>query len=338
MRIADLDKHTRARLTLATTAIGVMILLGALLVAPAFSYVLMYTRTASGSAQPDHWDFSSFAVTYSINPSSNGEISGSQIPADVVNAAFSTWIGAPNTAVAASRGADSSLTKSGYDGVNLICFVCSGDFSQDASTLAVTITTVADAPGEDTKHGGTSKFAGQILDADILFNPTVQFSTGGASGQDLQTIATHEVGHFFGLDHSGVVRSIMFPFAPDLQTTLSYDDVAGMSSIYPKSTVDVPVGSISGRIMTAGGTPVFGAHVFAESTTTNVPFPETVRKSPIAALTGPDGTYTIGGVPVDSYTVTAEPLDDPMTNGDISGFASAFGKGAVQTNFNTRWH
>jgi hypothetical protein len=336
--MSNLDKHTRDRLALKAAAIGVMILLGALLVAPAFSYVRMYTRTASGSAQPDHWDFPSFAVTYSINPSTSSKISGSQNPADVVTAAFGTWMGAPNTAVSASRGPDSSLTKAGYDGVNLICFVCTGDFSQDASTLAVTITTVADAPGQDTKHGGTSKFAGQILDADILFNPSVQFSTGGAAGQDMQTIATHEIGHFFGLDHSGVVRSIMFPFAPDLQTTLSYDDVAGMSSLYPKPTLDVPVGSISGRIMTAGGTPVFGAHVFAESTTTSLPFSGAVRKSPIAAVTVPDGSYTIDGVPVDSYTVTAEPLDDPMTNGDISGFASAFGKGAVQTNFNTRWH
>ncbi len=332
-----LNRSTRIRLASSLVAIVLLTTVAFLLAKPAFSYLPLLTR-ANGTGNPDHWDFTAFPVTFSINPATNSNITGSLAAADVVNTSFGTWLTAPNTALSVTRGPDTSLSKAGFDGVNLVCFTCTGDFSQDANTLAVTMTTVADAQGQDTKHGGTSRFAGQILDADILFNPSVKFTTGGTAGQDIQTIATHEIGHFFGLDHSAIVRSIMFPFAPDLQTALSYDDVAGISSLYPKNPADVPTGTIAGTIRAAGGGPVFGAHVFADSTTGTLAFGSNIRKSPIGAMSGPDGTYSIQGVPIDSYTVTVEPLDDPVSNSDISGYASAFGKSSVQTNFNTRWH
>jgi hypothetical protein len=45
-------------------------------------------------------------------------------------------------------------------------------------------------------------------------------------------------------------------------------------------------------------------------------------------------------LPQDTYIVIAEPLDQPVTNSDISDFAPALkGTGAtVQTNFVTRVH
>ena len=166
-------------------------------------------------------------------------------------------------------------------------------------------------------------------------NPSTQFDTGGGTGQNLQTVATHEIGHFFGLDHSAVVRAVMFPFAPDILTTLSYDDVAGISSLYPQGTPDVATGSISGKVRLSGSS-VFGAHVFANSTTSALPFAN-VRKTPIGTLTLTDGSYTIRGVPPDSYLVVAEPLDLPVTDSDVS-WASEFNQAKVQTNFTTRWH
>ena len=61
-----------------------------------------------------------------------------------------------------------------------------------------------------------------------------------------------------------------------------------------------------------------------------------MRKSPIGALTKPDGSYTINGLPPDTYTVTAEPLDGPLTSSDIDGFPSAYGRGGVDTGFTTK--
>ena len=332
--------HSQVRRTplIALCAVGLCLAF----VIPAFSYLPMFTRTRTGAAEMDHWDLGAFPLTYSVNPSLGSNFTGSGDPIQIIEASFNTWTSAPNTALSISRGPDTSQ-QAAFDGINVVCFVCTdkSSFGGSTDTLAVTVTTTADAAGQTTKHGGVSTGPGQILDADIEFNPDVKWSTGSTisgSQQHLQTVATHEIGHFFGLDHSAVVRSVMFPFAPDVSTTLSYDDVAGISLLYPKSAPDVATGSISGTVNLQGGGAVFGAHVFADSTSSQLAFGSTVRKSPISTMSRPDGSYTIAGVPADSYTVTAEPLDDPVTDSDISGYASAFSKGAVQTNFGTHWH
>jgi hypothetical protein len=109
-----------------------------------------------------------------------------------------------------------------------------------------------------------------------------------------------------------------------------------ISQLYP-GAVTVPTTSISGTVRLSGS-PVFGAHVFAESQTNALSFPSKIRKTPISALTDQNGTYTIAGVPDDTYLVVAEPLDGPMSNSDIADYSKAFGKTAVETNFTTRWH
>jgi hypothetical protein len=302
-------------------------------VLPAFSFLPLLT-----SSKPDHWSLSAFSVQWNLNPSTKGaKVSGDRSVAKVMEASFDTWISAPNTDLSITRGPDSNANKesSAPSTMNLICFVCTDVSFGGAETLAITVTTTADAAGESDGHGGTAQFAGQIIRADIAFNPMVQFDTGGGSGQDLQTVATHEIGHFFGLDHSAITRAIMYPFAPDSLTTLSYDDVAGISFLYPKNAPDVATGSITGKV-TLNGSPVFGAHVFANSRTSATAF-SSIRKTPIATLTLPDGSYTITGLPPDSYDVLAEPLDLPVADSNVS-WASEFSKSTVQTNFTSRWH
>jgi Matrixin len=309
-------------------------LAGSLLLAvPAFSFLPQLT-----SSQPDRWSLTAFPIQWNLNPSTSGaKISGSQSVAQVMQTSFDTWTVAPNTAVSLSRGSDSSVSqeKNSPSNINLICFVCSDAPFGGTETLAVTVTTTANGPGASDGHGGTTQFAGQIIKGDISFNPSTQFDTGGGTGQDMQAVATHEIGHFLGLDHSAVVQAVMFPFAPGVLTTLSYDDVAGISSLYPRGTPDVVTGSISGKV-TLNGSSVFGAHVFANSTTSALAF-SNIRKTPIGTLTLPDGTYTISGIPPDSYLVAAEPLDLPVSDSDVS-WASEFNQAKVQTNFTTRWH
>jgi hypothetical protein len=308
------------------------------LVSPSYSYLPNYTGSSNG-AQVDRWDFSAFAVVWNLNPSAGSNITGSRSVSQVMTASFATWLTAPNTSLQASRAADVSISSEGSSpsNINLICFVCSdADFTKDSQTLAVTITTTADGAGADDGHGGKTRFAGQIIKADIIFNPSTKYDTGGTGGEDLQAVATHEIGHFFGLAHSAIVRSVMFPSASSVEK-LGWDDVAGISSVYPKSSPDLATGTISGTVRLSGSG-IFGAHVYAESTTGTQAYGPNVRKTPVSAFTRPDGTYTIQGLPPDSYLVTAEPLDGPVSNSDISNYPKVFGQASVNSGFTTRWH
>jgi hypothetical protein len=312
--------------------------LALMLAIPALSYLNEFTGTT-----PDHWDLNAFPVTYSINPSVSTNIaSGSAAAVAAIQQSFATWNAAPNASFNIAFAGPSNLTANATDGVNLICFVCQGDFTKDSTTLAVTVTTIATAAGENNQHGGVTSGPGQIFDADILFNTAVTWTTGGTPGtnqEDLQTVATHEIGHFLGLDHSAVVRAVMYPFAPSLLSTLSYDDVAAVSALYPKSVPDVPTGSISGTVTFTGGSGVFGGHVFADSTTAGASVFPNIRKSTISTLTKPDGTYTIKGLPPDTYTVGVEPLDSPVTNSNLKSYSTQVGsRPSIDSVFTTRWH
>lgn len=112
------------------------------------------------------------------------------------------------------------------------------DFSQ--STIAVTTTTYRQDNGE-------------ILDSDIEFNEgTFLFTTVdspscqagsqslGCVATDIRNTATHEVGHFIGLDHTRAPESEMATMLPKaalgdtFMRTLAQDDVDGVCWIYPR--------------------------------------------------------------------------------------------------------
>jgi hypothetical protein len=306
----------------------------ALIALPAWSYLSEFDSSSFVPGTPDHWPGG--VVVYHLNPASatanaNIKDQGTRSAVAVMQAAFATWTASPQVALTVTQGSDSSAT-SPTTAENLIAFSCTSgcNFNTDKA-LAVTIT--------NTNNG-------VITNANIFFNQSQVFTTvsANASGteQDMQTVATHELGHFFGMDHSGVVGAIMFPVAPTVETQLSDDDVAGITSIYPASsdggTPVCPSGMarISGHV-TLGGTAVFGAHVYGEPIGASAGFGGNIRRSPIGTLTLPDGSYQIACMPTGTYVVVAEPLDGPVMNSDVS-WAGTFGKSAVQTNFTTRWH
>ncbi len=86
---------------------------------------------------------------------------------------------------------------------------------------------------------------GEILDTDIEFNMTRSELNNPTPGQvNLDTAFMHELGHFFGLDHSNASTSIMTPYG-DVAATIQADDIAGICSIYPsdgsRNTADGPI-------------------------------------------------------------------------------------------------
>lgn len=66
---------------------------------------------------------------------------------------------------------------------------------------------------------------------DIHFDDAESWSTG-SSGTHLQTVAMHELGHSLGLGHSTVSSATMYAYYTGSDTSLSYDDHAGIWSLY----------------------------------------------------------------------------------------------------------
>jgi Matrixin len=81
---------------------------------------------------------------------------------------------------------------------------------------------------------------GEIIDADIEVNSAgvFQISVDGTTGTDLQSILTHEAGHFLGMahaatdDHTATMRANWDGVGTDLRT-LTSDDEAGICDAYP---------------------------------------------------------------------------------------------------------
>ncbi len=241
----------------------------------------------------------------------------------------------------------------GADGLNTICFD-QADIAFTPGVLAFTRVITADILGIQVGSSAVSSELGQILDADIYFNPTdpnTTFATPQAlslapKAYDLESVLTHELGHFLGFSHSAVWGAMMFPYAPAPGTIsgarpttsqpdapLTDDDRTGLRVLYPDPADTLHQGSISGRITPANllalplfppkVTGVFGSHVVAVDNVTSAVIGAILGGWSCSAP-GPaqfDGAYQISGLAVGrSYTVYAEALNGAA---DPSQFANA---------------
>ena len=169
---------------------------------------------------------------------------------------------------------------------------------------------------------------GRIVDADIVFNPTVTFSTTLAPKSfDLQSVATHEIGHALGANHSGVLSATMFygmEEQSNSQSLLSADDAAFLTSSYPGEGSAEQYGVISGTISRTTGDPILGAFLVATDPSTGV------TVGGFSSLT--DGTYSFQ-VPRGSYLLYAEPLNGEVSPANL--YLTSIQSGRVNTSFST---
>ena len=148
---------------------------------------------------------------------------------------------------------------------------------------------------------------GEILEADVQLNDVdFRFSTNeadtssqGSRSVYLANVVAHELGHAYGLSHSGVAQASMFPIEASGQSEPTCDDQAGIRSIAIGSR-GAGRGEVSGRILseTSGG-PVFGAHVVAVS--------RTLGRVEGSAVSGPSGEFRIGGLDPGEVHLFVEP-------------------------------
>jgi hypothetical protein len=276
----------------------------------------------------------------------------------VIQSSLAAWTGVAGTSLSASTLGPLQRTSieaacSPTDGRNSICFN-QNDPGFVTGVLAFTRVVSADIAGEQLLSAtAPSTFVGQILDADVLLlpaNTNVAFATPAAlpanpNAYDLESIVTHELGHSFGFNHSGVWRAMMFPFAPppgqwtgtrptvqSQDAMLSDDDRTGLRVLYPNPSDSAHVGMIGGRVLPAnpavlpvspaGVTGIFPAQVVAVDNATGA-----IAAAVLAgwSCSGPgpaqfDGTFSLERLavgPSQSYQIYAEPLDGPVELGNV---------------------
>ena len=264
----------------------------------------------------------------------------------VITQSLATWMSVSGTSLTPSSLAPlariAAQNACGSDGINSICFD-QADAAFTPGVLAFTRVIAADSIGQQVGSGIPATQLGQILDADVYFNPSslqVTFATPAAlpnspNSYDLQSVLTHELGHFLGFSHSPIWSAMMYPYAsapgtftgarpttlqPDLP--LTDDDRTGLRVLYPDSLDTLHAGTIAGRILPAnplslpsassGVTGVFGAHVVAIDSETGAVVSGVLGGWSCSAPGPPqfDGSYEIDRLPVGyNYLVYAEPLD-----------------------------
>jgi hypothetical protein len=264
----------------------------------------------------------------------------------VIAQSINVWTGVSGTILSSASVAPltriAMANACGADGINSICFD-QADAAFTPGVLAFTRVITADVLGEQLGSGAASTQVGQILDADIYFSPgnaQVIFATplalpSSPQAYDLESLLTHELGHFLGFSHSAIWSAMMYPYAPAPGTftgsrpttqqpnaPLSDDDRTGLRVLYPDPGDTVHVGSISGRVLPAnplslllgppGVSGIFGSHVVALNSATGTVIAGTLGGWSCTAP-GPaqfDGTYEIDRLAVgQSYNIYAEPLD-----------------------------
>ena len=362
----------------ATAWLTIASFVGAAIFAPAApGYTFVSTVPASGGCpQPNHWNLS---ATSPLNrqwstslPSLVSPVILTVAPAGTpaqldeieqsISDSFSVWSGVTGTTFSAvafpgmeaplARVTDSNSctndAETNVDGLNTICFnQSSAAFTP--GVLAFTRTFTANAPGAAVGASAPAAFAGQILDADTLFcntgevtfaTPAALATSQAAGAFDLESLLTHELGHWMGLDHSAVIRAMMFPFAPPpgqflgsrptAQTPdgpLSDDDRTGIRVLYPNPNDTVNIGAIRGQILPANPfalaalpapstgasvTGMVGTQVVAMDADTGAIVAGAFSAGSCNASSPPtqfDGSYDLERLPVGrNYNLYAEPL------------------------------
>jgi hypothetical protein len=273
----------------------------------------------------------------------------------VITQSLAVWTAVPGTTLLPTTVAQpqrvATQNACGSDGLNSICFD-QADMAFTPGVLAFTRVITSDAVGEQLGSSSAATQLGQILDADIYFDPTdaqVTFATPTAlptspKAYDLQSVLTHELGHLLGFSHSAVWSAMMYPYAPapgtfngnrpsaqQLDAPLGDDDRTGLRILYPDPVDAVNVGVITGRILPAnslslplsptGVTGIFGAHVVAVDQSSGAVIAATIAGWSCAAP-GPaqfDGTYELDHLPLNrAYTVYAEPLSGVVAPAQIT--------------------
>jgi hypothetical protein len=255
----------------------------------------------SGGRHVEYWREGS-TLTYVINEDGSANINdGSDFAA--VQAGIAEWNGVAYGDIDASyAGTTTQDTAAVLDLVNLVTFT---DLEYDFGSHVLAVG-VATSFTEPTWFNGRLYRPGEIVDADMIFNPVKSFKTDTQGlGTDLRSVVVHEAGHLFGLSHTPVRTSTMFyALPPGIEArTLERDDMTAFVAAYPSPGL-FTAGPVLFGTVRDGVTddPVPGALVYAVEVATG----DTAG----CAVTTPLGEYAFGNLPRTDYYMSIHPINE----------------------------
>ena len=277
---------------------------------------------ASGARHTEFWVSADLPFVYRINANgAPGIANGSDFTA--IQSAMNAWAAIAGTGFTVSYGGTTpQQAASALDGMNLVTFE---DYQYQFSNAVIAVG-ISTSFTVDSLYNNKQYLPGQIFDADIIFNPVKAFRTptAGNTGIDIQSVATHEAGHLFGIAHSPVRTSTMFYVLPPGTgaASLSTEDRLVFLKAYADAATLAGANRISGTVTngSAGGGPMPGAIVWAISAASG----DTVA----ADYTMPDGSYTFLGMANGSYYIGIYPLDGTSA---IAGLKPQYINALVET-------
>ncbi|WP_396625535.1 matrixin family metalloprotease [Luteitalea sp.] len=253
-------------------------------------------------------------VTYLVGSRGTATVTAAEFR-EAIARAFATWEAVPTAGIRFASGGVTDRNLADNDGVTQLAFTSRPELDRTLGATSYTIDVAS----------------GTLLEADVFFNAAFPWSVapnGQAGRFDLESIATHEIGHLVGLGHSALgeteqvgsgrrvlsAGAVMFPIAFAAGNVdgrrLLPDDVAGISDIYPDAGFRQATGSISGRV-TKGGLGVYGAHVVAMHLRTG---------ALVGGFTLDDaGGFVLAGIEPGPVVLRVEPLDDADVTSFIDG-------------------
>lgn len=263
------------------------VLLALLLTVPAFAATRL-THDINGVPTPILWAPTAFPLPYEVDKrltDANPSV------ASMIDRAFGNWSGIQAARVSFDRRGITDGPRTRSEGQ--ITVSLADDLFRDQGALAMTTYTF-------------DRSTGQFTDADILIDPSL------LKGKfNVQMAIEHEVGHALGLDHSGVISSVMYPYVSggEFPTAADSDDRIAMIAAYPKDDPTLSGATFTGKVLGDSGG-IFGAQVVAVND----------HGHPVATdLTNAAGEFTLTGIPDGRYRLYAEPLDGPVDANALRG-------------------
>jgi uncharacterized protein (TIGR03437 family) len=149
-----------------------------------------------------------------------------------------------------------------------------------------------------------------IVRGTVMLSNNTTKGPGPSYLEEFYTTAVHEIGHALGLQHTWTASAMSQDIVRNTTRArpVDADDIAALLVLYGKTGWTANYGSISGRV-SLNGQGVSLASVVAISP--NGPA--------VSALTNPDGTYQINGLPPNNYLLYVHPLPPDAAPADGSG-------------------